>query len=499
MSLAAPERLRALNDRPVAGDGRYVLYWMTAFRRTRFNAALEHAVARARELKKPLLVLEALRLGYEHASDRLHRFVLEGMAENARTFARRGVTYHPYVEPQPAAGKGLLAALAKDAALVVGDDWPGFFHPRMLAAAARQVPVRLEVVDGCGLLPLSVAGKVYVSAYQLRRHLQKTLPPWLERLPQEQPLAGGGLKGAVLPVGVTRRWPAASEALLAAETRALAALPIDHRVGPVHLAGGERAAGRALERFLEARLARYGERNEPSADVTSGLSPWLHFGHIAPHEVVAAVLAREQWTPAHLSGKADGRREGWWGLSPAAEGFLDQIVTWREVGFAAARFGPPPSLAALPDWAQRTLSEHASDPRAPCYALARLEQARTHDPLWNAAQRQLVRDGVLHNYLRMLWGKKILEWCASPAEALDVMLTLNDRYAVDGRDPNSICGILWVLGRFDRPWAPERPIFGTVRYMSSANTARKVDVKPYLERYAETPGGRGGGQGSLFP
>jgi deoxyribodipyrimidine photo-lyase len=491
VSLAAPERLRALNDRPVRGAGRYVLYWMTAFRRTRFNAALEHAVARARELAKPLLVLEALRVGYEHACDRFHAFVLHGMADNARAFARRGVTYHPYVEPRADAGKGLLAELAEHAALVVADDWPGFFQPQLLAAAARRVPVRLEAVDGCGLLPLSVAGKVHVSAYHLRRRLQKELPTWLERLPAEDPLAGGGLKGATLPAGVATRWPAASARLLAAQPGALAALPIDHEVGPVALVGGERAGGRVLARFLDARLERYGDRNEPSAEVTSGLSPWLHFGHVAPHEAVRAVLERERWTPDRLARKADGRREGWWGLSPAAEGFLDQIVTWREVGFAAARFGPPPSMAALPAWAQRTLAEHASDPRAPCYSLARFEQARTHDPLWNAAQRQLLREGVLHNYLRMLWGKKILEWSATPEEALSVMLILNDRYAVDGRDPNSACGILWVLGRFDRPWPPERPILGTVRPMSSTNTARKVDVTSYLARHAEVPGAGG--------
>lgn len=496
MALAPAERLRILGDRPVAPRGRYVLYWMTAARRTRYNAALEHAVARAREHRVPLLVLEALRAGDEHACERFHAFVLQGMHDQARAFARRGITYLPYVEPRHGAGRGLLAALAAEAVLVVADDWPGYFLPRMVAAAARRLPVRMEAVEGCTVLPLQVAGKAWPTAYAYRRHLQRELPAWLERarLPEEEPLAGGGLGGATLPAGVARRWPQASEALLEARPEALAALRISHRVAPVPgVTGGERAAAKVLERFLEQRLVRYGERNDPTVEAASGLSPWLHWGHVAPHEVALAVLRVERWKPASLSSKVDGRREGWWGCSAPAEGFLDQVITWREVGHAASRFGPDPTtLEALPAWAQETLGEHARDPRPTTYTLEQLEQARTHDPLWNAAQRQLLREGVMHNYLRMLWGKKILEWSATPDEALAHMLLLNDRYALDGRDPNSTCGITWVMGRFDRPWAPIRPIFGSVRYMSSANTARKMDVKPYLARYGE------GTQGALF-
>jgi deoxyribodipyrimidine photo-lyase len=166
------------------------------------------------------------------------------------------------------------------------------------------------------------------------------------------------------------------------------------------------------------------------------------------------------------------------------EGFLDQLVTWRELGFNTCWHRPDHDrYETLPDWARRTLARHAGDPRQHLYTTDQLAAAATHDPLWNAAQRQLVREGRLHNYLRMLWGKKILEWTTEPREALEVMLELNNRYALDGRDPNSTSGIFWVLGRYDRPWGPERPVFGTVRYMSSANTARKVSVRAYLERY----------------
>jgi deoxyribodipyrimidine photo-lyase len=172
-------------------------------------------------------------------------------------------------------------------------------------------------------------------------------------------------------------------------------------------------------------------------------------------------------------------------MGPAAEGFLDQLVTWRELGHVfCARDPGYERYESLPAWARATLEAHARDPREHAYALEAFEGARTHDELWNAAQRQLVREGRIHNYLRMLWGKKILEWTRSAREALAIAIELNNKYALDGRDPNSYSGISWCFGRFDRPWGPERPIFGTVRYMSSANAARKLDLAPYLRRYA---------------
>jgi deoxyribodipyrimidine photo-lyase len=173
-------------------------------------------------------------------------------------------------------------------------------------------------------------------------------------------------------------------------------------------------------------------------------------------------------------------------MSAAAEAFLDQLVTWRELGFNACARDPGYALyESVPAWARATLEQHAADARAHLYSAAEFERAGTHDPLWNAAQRQLMREGRIHTYLRMLWGKKILEWSSSPREALDVMLDLNNKYALDGRDPNSYSGILWVLGKYDRPWGPARPVFGSVRYMSSENTARKLHVKGYLERYSD--------------
>jgi deoxyribodipyrimidine photo-lyase len=284
---------------------------------------------------------------------------------------------------------------------------------------------------------------------------------------------------------VRRRWPRAGEPLLAASPAALARLPIDHGVPPAPLQGGSGAARRALAAFVERKLPRYAEdRDHPDLDGGSGLSPWLHFGHLSAHEAFDAVARAEGWTPERLAGSAGGRRAGFWRMSASAEAFLDQLVTWRELGHLfAARRPDHAEYGSLPPWALATLERHAGDPRPHRYDLAELEAARTHDPLWNAAQRQLLREGRIHGYLRMLWGKKIVEWSASPREAAAAMLRLNDRWALDGRDPNTSSGVFWCLGRFDRPWGPERPVFGTVRYMSSASAARKLRLREYLRRH----------------
>jgi len=473
-------RVRACNDAPVHPGGRYVLYWMIAARRTRWSFGLQRAIEAAVELRRPLVVLEALRSGHRWASDRTHRFVIDGMTDNADRFAGAGVDYVSYVEPAPGSGRGLLEALAKESCLVVTDEFPCFFLPSMVAAAARRLSVRLEAVDSNGLLPIRDAAIAYPSAYAFRRHLQKTLPRHLAAFPEPDPLAADGLvRGPVLDPQIRSLWPSAGSRL--------ASLPIDHGVLPVDgFPGGERAARKRLETFVSSRVSSYLDvRSEPDDDGTSGLSPYLHFGHVSIHETVAALAAREGWTPGDVSPDVSGKREGWWGMSPAAEAFLDQSVTWRELGYNfTARREDYAEFESLPDWARRTLVVHAADPRAHVYELEAFEQARTHDPLWNAAQNQLRREGRIHNTLRMLWGKKILEWSKGPEEALDVMIELNNKFGLDGRNPNSYSGIFWVLGRYDRPWGPERPVYGVIRYMTSENMARKHDVKGYLRRYA---------------
>lgn len=485
-------RLRSGHGRgkgEVVSEGDYVLYWMTAFRRPRWNFALERAVDWARSLRKPLVVLEALRVDYRWACDRFHTCVAQGMRDNRDAFVEiDGVAYYPYLEPEPGAGSGLLAALAKRACVVVGDDFPSFFLPAQARAAGRVVPCRFELVDSNGLYPLRATDKVFARAFDFRRQLHKDLAPHLSELPKPAPLQGTRLPSAAGVVDdVQREWRPVSSDDLDDPAGLIASLPIDHHVRPVEgEPGGYIAAGEALDRFLAKRLEVYDElRNQPEEEAASELSGYLHWGHLSAHEVFAAVVEREKWNPGKLAKKPTGAREGWWGMSPTAEAFLDELVTWREVGFnMTSKRLDYDRFESLPDWAQETLQEHAGDDRDHVYTLKDFEQAKTHDELWNAAQRQLVREGRIHNYLRMLWGKKILEWSESPRDALATMIELNNKYALDGRNPNSYSGIFWVLGRYDRAWGPERPVYGKIRYMSSDNTARKVRVKDYVKRYA---------------
>jgi deoxyribodipyrimidine photo-lyase len=479
-------RITVGNDAPPREGGAFVLYWMNAQRRVRWNFALQRAVQWAVELEKPLVVFEALRTGYRWASDRLHQFVLDGMAENARRLRGTKASYYGYVEDREGAGSGLLEALAGRACVVVTDDYPAFFLPRMVAAAARRLPVLLEKVDSNGLLPLRAGERVFPTAYAFRRHLQKVLRPHLAEFPAADPLAKVDLPApGGLPAEITERWPNSDAALLAGEV-STAGLPIDHSVAPGPLVGGSDAAERVLDTFLEERLDGYAElRNHPDVEATTGLSPYLHFGHMSTHEVFSRLMADEDWDVDRLAPDASGKRSGWWGVGESAEALLDQVVTWRELGFNMCALSDDyESYESLPEWARKTLAEHEKDVRPELYELAEFEEARTHDELWNAAQSQLVLEGRLQNYLRMLWGKKILEWSPTPRDALSVMIELNNKYALDGRDPNSYSGIFWCLGRYDRAWGPERPIFGKIRYMSSENTMRKLRLNEYLARYS---------------
>ena len=490
-SLQIPSvRVRVLKDELPHRRAAYVLYWMIAARRLEHNFTLQHACWWARELDLPLLVFEPLRLNYRWASDRMHAFVLEGMAANALAARAAGVAYVPYVEPAPGAGKGLLARLAADAALVVTDDYPTYFLPAMVSAAARTIRCRLEAVDANGLVPMRATDTVFSSAHAFRRYLQKVLPLHLAHFPVASPLERLGARTAAIPDDLPARWAPASPEWLDAPRAAIRALPIAHDVLPsavVH--GGADAASARLTDFLARGLARYHEdRNHPDEDAASGLSPWLHFGHIGVHRIFTDVMTQAGWTSRRLTAKADGRREGWWGAPAPVEAFLDELVTWREIGinFAALR-ADHDRYESLPQWARVSLEAHESDERPHLYTLEQFEHAATHDEVWNAAQRQIVREGRLHNYLRMLWGKKILHWTRSAREALAVMTEINNKYGLDGRDPNSWSGIFWVLGRYDRPWAPRREVFGVVRYMSSDNTKRKLRMRKYLRTYGPEP------------
>ena len=488
MDRVSSERIVSRNKAPVNPGGEFVLYWMIAFRRVHWNFSLERAAEWARELGKPLLVLEALRCDYPWASERLHSFILDGMRDNRTHLKGTGAFYYPFVEHFKDQGKGLLRALALRAAVIVTDDYPAYFLPRMVRAAARDLPIKMEAVDSNGLFPMRMTDRVFSTALSFRRVLQQELPNLLDRFPKQDPLSGPSIPVLPgIPSEITEQWPPAAGEAMESSPENLSTLPIDHTVKAVEARGGSEEAGIRLRDFLQHKVHIYHtEGKHPDENAVSGLSPYLHFGHISTHEIFSRLTEAEEWSRERISARACGRREGWWGMSEGAEAFLDQLVTWREIGFnMCSKRDDYDQLASLPGWALNELMAHAADHRSNTYTLQQFESAKTHDPLWNAAQRQLIEEGGIHNTPRMLWGKKVFEWSASPLDALKIMIELNNRYALDGRDPNSYTGIFWVLGRYDRPFGPSRPVFGKVRYMSSASMLRRIKIEEYMNRYGE--------------
>ena len=345
MGKDVPEsRIRSANDAPVNSRGRFVLYWMTACRRVHWNYSLDRAVFWALELKKPLVILEALRAGYPWASDRFHGFIMAGMVDNASALKGENALYYPYLEPAKDADKGLLAALAADACVIVTDDFPAFFLPDMIRSAAEKLTVRLEQVDGNGILPMADADRIFTTAYSFRRFLQKNLIDRLSEKPKEFALKGSYLKkpSKSITAKIQKKWPPIPLTDLKSGSRILKRYPVNHSVYPVPDEGGAVRGLKRLDRFLKKGLSRYAaDRNQPALDVTSGLSPYLHFGHISAHEIFHRILRKENWrVEKSMEKKTDGRRSGWWGMDENAEAFLDQLITWRELGFNMCRNNP---------------------------------------------------------------------------------------------------------------------------------------------------------------
>jgi len=473
-----------------APNGRYVLYWMQINRRLSYNYALDYAVAWANKLGLPLLIYEALGVQNRWGSDRFYHFMMEGVMETAAECKARGVAYFPYLEPEAGASKGLIDALASDAALVISDEYPVYIIKSLNRYLRAKSPVPFITVDSNGIIPLGVTEKAPYSAYTFRRVMQRHFVEAYSLPPKEDPLAE--LVNRADPLADWdghARWPR-GERFFGDPDGFVASLPIDHSVGKLALKGTRAAGLEVMRTFIDRKLMAYGtDRSHPDLETASGLSPWLHFGKVSEYEVVKAALERQPkgWSIDAMRPVA-GQREGFFGGEASIESFMDEVITWREVGFHYCHHTPNyDKFESLPDWAIATLEEHAKDMRPIVYTYEQLENSQTHDPVWNAAQRQLREEGIIQNYLRMLWGKKILEWSPDPRTALDWMIELNNKWAIDGRDPNSYSGIFWCLGRFDRPWAPQRPIFGQIRYMSTDSTVKKLKLKQYLKRYGSQP------------
>ena len=486
MTQVPVSRVTTLKDiTPEISSSSYVVYWVIAFKRTKYNFALQRAVEWANKLSQPLVILEPLILDYPMSSLRFHKFMFDGMKEMNNEISKSNAYYYPYVETAPNESEGLLQDIAKKASVVVTDDYPTYFVPQMTAKASGEISTRYELVDSNGLVPIRLSSKEYVRAHDFRRYLHKNLEDFITEVPDKFPLATLNKKfDKKLISSTVKKWQPFDFKNTNID-KFLDSLDIDKSVGISSIEGGYIKASNRFDNFLSEGFSDYAQfSSDPSKNASSQMSPYFHFGHISTHEVFEKLVKHESWSPEQIKPNLVGRREGWWGGSLNFDSFLDELITWRELGYhTCVRRANYNQYSSLPEWAVKTLQEHATDEREYVYSLDQLTYSETHDEIWNAAQNQLREQGIIQNYLRMLWGKKILEWSPNPQIALSYMITLNDRYALDGRDPNSYSGVFWVLGRYDRAWGPEREIYGKIRYMTSDSAARKFNLKPYLEEW----------------
>ena len=433
-------------------DGRVVVYWMQRAQRADDNPALDSAIAAANDRRLPAVVLFVLDPHFPGANLRHFRFMLEGLAELPDALSARGVGFVMRFGSPPDEVARFCGDLR--AALLVGDENPLREPERWRRQVADAARIPFWTVDADVAVPSVLLEKEQWSAGTMRPRVVRHLDLCLR--PSARPKARVAWSA---PRGLARVEPS---------LRLLDDLPVDRGVQPAPgWRGGRRAGLALLRRFIRERLDGYSTlRNRPETEGTSGLSPYLHFGQVGPREIVLAARA------------ADAPLED-------RQAFIEQLVTRRELAVNFVRYNAAcDRVESAARWARDTLERHRSDPRERVYTERQFERAETHDPLWNAAQRQMVGSGWMHGYVRMYWAKKILEWSESPEAAMAAAIALNDRYQLDGRDPNGYAGIAWaVAGKHDRAWGPERPIFGTVRYMSLGSTSRKFDSKAYIAKW----------------
>jgi deoxyribodipyrimidine photo-lyase len=448
--LIHPTRIQSLNTLPER-SGRYVLYWAQQAPRARCNHALEFAIQEANARSLPVLAVFGVTDRYPEANARHYAFLLEGLQDAQAAFAARGVRLAVlYRSPERAA-----VELAKEAALLVTDRGYLRIQRAWRRCVADTAPCPVVQVETDAIVPIEVVSpKEEYAAATLRPKITRHLRDYLVALPETPPQRDSLGLSQDIAESLDLRDPGAT----------LARLDIDRSVLPVSaFRGGTTEAYRRLELFAQTKLERYAElRSDPAHDHASHLSPYLHYGHISPLAIALRLLD----TPF-----AEGRAA-----------FLEELIVRRELSLNFVHYNAQyDTYDCLPAWARQTLADHAADPREVVYTLDEFERAATHDPYWNAAQQEMVRTGKMHNYLRMYWGKKILEWSATPEGAFATALILNNKYELDGRDANSFAGVAWCFGKHDRPWA-ERPLFGKVRYMNAAGLRRKFDIEAYVQR-----------------
>jgi deoxyribodipyrimidine photo-lyase len=448
-----PERVTPLNESPVDSAGTCVYYWMERSHRATDNLALDHAIRLANVHRVPVVAYFGIDEAYPGCSPRTTAFMADGLRETQRALTERGIPLVVRLE-NPVLGIQRLLGERRGTALVVDSTvvQPGRTWRRQLA---RSVDVRMEEVDDLCVVPFRMFERREYAARTIRPKLHDAWPGFIEDRASAEPefaQLSSGLDSLDLSevTGETliRRLHHDRDARALAEPR-----------------GGTAAASDRLRRFIDDRLPGYERRNDPNAGVRSGLSPFLQFGHISPLTILRAVT----------SSGAPGE---------AVDAFVEEMLVRRELAANFCWHTPDyRSVDALPEWARETLEIHTRDARDNHYTFARLEAGATHDRLWNAAQAELVTCGTIHGYVRMYWGKKILEWTSSPQEALGVMTDLNDVWPLDGRGANGYTNVLWCLGLHDRPFK-ERPIYGKVRSMTRSGCERKFDVGQYVESVA---------------
>ncbi len=456
-ALEFPPRVCVRGGETPDPDGRCVVYRMRRGQRALDNPALETAIAASNLLDIPVVVFFGLVTRHPIANLRHYQFMLEGLADTAQRLEKRGIGFvlrqcdgtksnHQFAR---------FCAEVKPALVIVDED-PARRDDAWTRESTLYPRAPLWSVDADVIVPPTLLGREHFAARTIRPRIRERLDEFLTPIRNQS---------------VRVRWdPKRKPAALTPGLELSELLHVDTRVQPVAgFRGGTTEALAVLRRFVRNRLAHYKDgRNHPELDATSQLSPYLHFGQIGPHTVALAV--RDAAAP-----QAD------------RDAFLEEMIVRRELAINFVRYNPRfRSIASSEPWARRTIAEHARDPRPYHYNERQLENAGTHDPLWNAAQRQMIRAGWMPGYLRMYWAKKILEWSRSAGEAYEIAVRLNDRYELDGRDPNGYAGIAWAIGgKHDRAWGPERPIYGKIRYMSFQSTSRKFDSRAYIDRWSE--------------
>ena len=443
-------------------EGKCVVYWMQRAQRGVDNHAVDLGVKVANLLGLPLVVYFAGISNFPHANLRHYVFLNQGLPDIEADLAARNISFVMRRAPHESHER-LLADVG--AAMLIGDENPMRVTEGWRRELAEKVRIPFWTVDTDVVVPSKLIEKAQYGAYTIRPRLYRMLPEFL--------VAYENLKAEV-----AWRRPKGFFADSVAEDMTRGWKELDRSVGPVEAwTGGTHAALKRLKVFTGRMLQDYeAQRNHPEVDGTSALSPYLHYGHIGPVTIALAVEAAVRREPS---------------LQAARDSYFNELIAWRELAVNFVKYTPNYDTAECAEaWAKKSIAEHARDERERIYTLAQLEGARTHDDLWNAAQVQMVRHGWMHNYLRMYWAKKILEWTPDAATAVKYCIDLNDKYFLDGRDPNGYAGIAWaVLGKFDRAWF-ERPVFGKIRYMSGASTGRKFDSKKYIRQMAGLPEGQ---------